>query len=152
MRACTRRTLSIIWPVVVVLLLLPAGCRRKVTEKPLTPEEANLQKFGRLCMEYRKSEGRPAQKAEDVKEWAKRQKGETLKRLEIDDLNKVFVSPRDNEPYTVVFQPMGMGPVLAHEKSGVGGKRLVLNSQGSVFEANEKQFQDMLKSNPARKN
>src|SRR3712207_7822251 len=53
-------------------------------------------------------------------------------RLEVEDVDRVLVSPRDDEPFVLVHLPVGMGPVLAYEKTGVGGKRLVLSSQGTV--------------------
>src|SRR5262249_48047618 len=134
----------------LILMVFSAGCRR-VKEKPLSPEEVNLQKFGRLYREYRSNGGRAQAQPDEIKEWAKKQRKETLDKLEIDDLDKVFVSPRDNEPYVLVSLPMGMGPMLAHEKTGVGGKRLVLTSQGNVYEADEKRFEELKNSVPGKR-
>jgi hypothetical protein len=132
----------------LALALVAAACSGKVKEKPLSPEEHNLVKFGRLYLEHRKAQGRPPASVDQLKAWAKNQSKEALAKMGIEDLDKVFISPRDNEPYVLVSLPMGMGPVLAHEKTGSGGKRLVLNSQGSVYEADEENFNKMLATNP----
>jgi hypothetical protein len=134
----------------LALSLLAAGCSgQKIKEKPLTPEELNLQKFGRLCREYRARQGKAPADAEQLKSWAKQQKQDAISKMGIDDLEKVLVSPRDNQPYVLVRLPMGQGPVMAHEKTGVGGKRLVLSSGGSVYELGEEEFQKtVLQSTP----
>src|SRR5262245_10213429 len=133
----------------LLLLCLAVGCGGP-QPKPLSPEEVHLQKFGRLYFEHRMSTGKPPANVQELKAWAKKQGKDKLDKMEIDDVEQAFVSPRDHEPYVLVQLPMGMGPVLAHEKSGAGGRRLVLNSQGNVMDVNETQFQDLLKSNPGR--
>jgi hypothetical protein len=138
-----------VWLGLLAVALLATGCRG-VREKPLSPEEQHLQKFGRLYFAYRTdNKGKPPASAEELKAWAKTQGPDKLGKLGIDDVDAAFVSLRDKEPYQIVHLPMGMGPVLAHEKTGVGGKRLVMSSQGNVFEVDEKRFQEMLRSVPS---
>ena len=125
----------------IIALLLSAGCGPSAKPKPMTPAEQNLSKFFRLYTAYRSSlKGRPNADVEELKKWAQQQPKEKLAEMGIEDLDKVFISPRDNEPYVLVNLPMGMGPMAAHEKTGSGGSRLVANTSGEVFEANAKRF------------
>jgi hypothetical protein len=92
--------------------------------------------------------GKSPSNAEQIRDWAKKQPKEKLAHLGVEDVDNACVSPRDNQPYVVIELVMGMGPIVAHEKDGVGGRRLVVNSQGSVIDADENQFQSLLRSLP----
>jgi hypothetical protein len=92
--------------------------------------------------------GKSPTNAEQIRDWAKKQPKEKLAQLGVEDVEKACVSPRDNQAYVVIELPMGMGPIVAHEKEGKGGRRLVVNSQGSVINADEEQFQSLLRSVP----
>lgn len=125
------------------------GCSTKVKTKELTSAEKNIQSFHKLYMEYRQEKkGPPPRTADEIKAWASKQPKDKLAKWGVDDIEKAFVSPRDNKPYTLVNLPMGMGPVLAHETDGVGGKRILVNSQGTIIEVAEKEFQELMKSVP----
>jgi hypothetical protein len=137
-----------VWLGLLAVALLATGCRR-VGEKPLSPEEQHLANFGRLYFAYRtEHKGKPPASAKELKAWAKTQGPDKLQKLGIDNVDAAFVSLRDNEPFQIVRLPRGMGPVLAHEKTGVRGNRLVMSSQGNVFEVDETRFQEMLQSGP----
>lgn len=58
------------------------------------------------------------------------------------DLEKIFISPRDHEPYVVKYNLKGAGgvdatkqpPIVVHEKKGVDGKIRVARSMGQYEE------------------
>jgi hypothetical protein len=75
-----------------------------------------------------------------------------LAALGIDDPEKLFVSPRDHQPYIVLYGPgvlkgppgpAGM-PVVAYEQVGVGGKRFVASSYGAVEAVDEARFRALV--------
>lgn len=68
-----------------------------------------------------------------------------------DKLDDAFVSLRDNEPFVVIYNvnagTLGAkdGPVIAYEKTGVGGKKLVVNVSAQLSYVSEDRLQEMLK-------
>ena len=70
--------------------------------------------------------------------------------FQITDIEKLFLSTRDNKPYVVYYgtMPGGQGPggapVVAHEKEGVKGKRFVASALGAVAEVDEAEFRKMV--------
>ena len=63
------------------------------------------------------------------------------------DLDKLFTSPRDKEPVVVRYglKSTGATTVMAHEKTGVAGKRFVALATGQVREVDEAEFNDLMK-------
>jgi hypothetical protein len=74
-----------------------------------------------------------------------------------DKIDEAFVSLRDNQPFEMVYgvTPGTLGakdaPIVAYEKTGVGGKKLVVNLSTHVAYVTEQQLQDMLKPKEAKK-
>jgi hypothetical protein len=70
--------------------------------------------------------------------------------FQITEIDKLFVSSRDNKPYVVIYgtMPGGQGPggapVVAYEKEGVKGKRFVASALGAVVEVEEAEFRKMV--------
>jgi hypothetical protein len=70
--------------------------------------------------------------------------------FQITDIEKLFLSPRDNKPYVVIYgattggQGPGGAPVVAYEKEGVKGKRFVASALGAVVEVDEAEFRKMI--------
>lgn len=73
-----------------------------------------------------------------------------LNGIERDSIDSLFVSERDQEPLVVLY---GVGisgmsgvsaPVVAHEKTGKNGKRLVVLANTKVEMADEARLQDLL--------
>jgi len=134
---------------VVGVLILAAGCNDRPQPRERPVEEVHIARFYSLYAGCRSSmKGKSPANAEQVREWAKKQPKDKLAQLGVEDVEAACISPRDNQPYVVVELVMGMGPIVAHEKDGVAGRRLVVNSQGSVIDANEEQFQSLLRSLP----
>ena len=70
--------------------------------------------------------------------------------LGAEEVDKLFVSSRDNEPF-VVFYNLRLtapnakgGPAIAHEKTGVNGKRLVALPTTQVIEADENRLAELV--------
>jgi hypothetical protein len=60
------------------------------------------------------------------------------------DLDKLFVSDRDSQPYTVIYAPgkrFGPSDVIAYEKEGAGGIRFVAFGTTQVRELDQTEFQ-----------
>jgi hypothetical protein len=68
-----------------------------------------------------------------------------------DQIDEAFVSQRDNQPFVVLYGiapgTLGAkdGPVVAYEKTGVRGKKLVVDVSTNVSHVDEERLQEMLK-------
>jgi hypothetical protein len=67
------------------------------------------------------------------------------------DLNALFVSPRDNQPYVVRYDldrsqlmPGPTMPIIAYEQTGVNGNRYVADMVGGVREVDETKFRELV--------
>lgn len=60
----------------------------------------------------------------------------------VESIDDVFVSPRDNEPYEIVYGKRAK--IVAYEKVGVDGKRIVADDLGIVQEVDEAQFAELV--------
>jgi hypothetical protein len=72
-----------------------------------------------------------------------------IKTIDADaNLDELFVSPRDSEPYVVRYNipagAPGAATVTAHEKTGKNGKRLVALTTGEVRSVDEAEFQKLI--------
>jgi hypothetical protein len=134
----------------VVLLGLFAGCADKPTKTDLPPEEKHILKIASLYIDFRSKNGRPPKDADELKGFAKKMDPKDLAARGIDDVDKAFVSPRDNQPYKVIkpdaVKPAGKGAppfpmVVIYEATGVGGKRMVASGMaGGAFEWDEERL------------
>lgn len=112
-----------------------AGCNSASTD-PVTPvSDQNLRAIGDAYGEFTRTKYRPPKNLEELKPLLK-------KRGEPDALLK---SENDGEPFVIYWgvdiSPTGKElPVVAHEKSGRGGNRLVLKGT-TIFTMNEEDFQ-----------
>jgi hypothetical protein len=135
-------------------VLVSAGCGAKEVKHEPTEAEKNIQCFNFLYQQYTaKHQRRPANAAE-LKEYAKGLPAKELKALAIEEggLDKVFVSPRDNQPYEI-FKGMpvhGMMPISVYEKEGEGGVRLGVTAQGTVVQIDDEGMQKMLDAEKAK--
>jgi hypothetical protein len=141
------------------LLLLAAaaclfvGCFRGPKKEDLDPGEKHILKIASLYMDYRGSHrGNPPRDAQELKNWAKDLKKEQLAARGMEDMESVFTSPRDNQPYVLVKPEAaragagGRPPmVLVYEQTGVNGKRMAAGAMGgAAFEMDEESFQQLV--------
>ena len=72
-------------------------------------------------------------------------------RIDANDLDKTFTSPRDKQPYGVAYKTRGGVPggpggsqMVAWEHTGSGGKRVVADTLGKVEEIDDAEFNKRL--------
>jgi hypothetical protein len=134
-----------------ILLGLLVGCRKPPTKTDLAPEEKHILKLAALYSDYRSKHGRAPSSLEELKTFARGMKKEDLASRGIDDIDKAFTSPRDNQPYKLVGpqpKPTGKGGppmpmVVIYEAKGVNGKRMVASGMGGgAFELGEDKLRE----------
>jgi hypothetical protein len=92
-----------------------------------------------------KNKGRSPASEQELKQFIKSNTAVT-----VGDVDKLFVSSRDNQPIVIRYKvatgmaPGGQAPVIAHEQTGVGGKRLVAFSTTQVEEVDEARFNQLV--------
>jgi hypothetical protein len=63
--------------------------------------------------------------------------------LKLGSVDELFVSERDGQPFTVLYDAPSKGEardIVAYEQTGVAGKRLIGYSLGAIAELDEEQF------------
>ena len=102
----------------------------------LSKNDDNLRRIGVYYGRFlAQTKGTPPKNEGQFKEFIKKIDPEV-------DTEKIFVSPRDHEPYVVKYNLKGAGgmdptkgaPIVAHEKVGVAGKVQVARSTGQFDE------------------
>ncbi len=113
---------------------LATGCSSKPALQAVGMSETeNLSKIERAFDSAREKLGRPPANLEQLKPFLK----------EFGDADQILRSPRDGEPYVIIYgidirRPFEMPPpIWAHEKNGVDGKRYVLTVMGPVSMTDE---------------
>jgi hypothetical protein len=130
---------------IVLALALGAlvGCNRGPTKTDLAPEEKHILKLASLYGDFRAKTGRPPKTIEELKGFARKMSKQDLASRGLDDLDKAFVSQRDNQPYKLAppQPPQRGGPpipgIIFYEQTGVDGKHMVANGMGGAFEMDE---------------
>jgi len=148
----TRFLLTMQWRFAVLfsLTLVAAGCQDK-TGRELEPVESNVKNiaifYGRYVSQNR---GRTPPNEEALKKFIASHPATELAALKITDVEQLFVSPRDNQPYVVRYgaklPPPGPSgsPVIAYEKDGVGGRRFVAFAHAGVEELDDARFRQLV--------
>lgn len=148
----TRFSLTVQWRFAVLFsfCVVTAGCQRQ-TGRELEPVEANVKNiaifYGRYTSQNR---GRTPPDKEALKKFIASHPAAELAALKITDVEQLFVSPRDKQPYVVCYgaklPPPGPSgsPVVAHEKDGVEGRRFVAFSNGGVDELDDARFRELV--------
>lgn len=134
----------------VLAVLAAAGCGRDETTSPTA---LKLRGVARLYLDYTVAKGGTGPADEGVfKKHLKAAPRFLLEEngLNPDELDKAFVSDRDGEPFVVRYgQRIGSvggtsTQVIAHEKTGKGGRRLVSFVSGKVELADDARLQEVL--------
>lgn len=130
---------------VIVLLIglaVQTGCQQ--TQKPV--EEARPSQlaifYGRFI---RENKGKSPANEKELKEFIRKADSN----VNVDD---IFVSPRDREPYVVQYKSgsnmLGPDAITVHEKTGVDGKRMVGFATGQVRIVDDAEFQKLMSGAP----
>lgn len=137
------------------LVLATIGCGAKQVEQP--PTEANLKVIYVLFGQYTgQNRGQSPPDAAAFKQFVLGLDAEQLKSLTDKDVDSLFISPRDNQPYVIHYKAeMGVpgvgvpdaagGGWLAHEQTGVEGKKYLLLSTGIIEEVDASRFDEIVR-------
>jgi hypothetical protein len=124
--------------------LILAGCGATPSAAPAS--NADFQKLAALYSRMITAGAPPASEAE-FRTAIKDRLKPVADALEVTDVDALFVSRRDGKPIVVVYgrRPAGMNSeVVAYEQVGVDGKRLVGFSLGTIEEADEQRFRELV--------
>jgi len=89
--------------------------------------------------------GKPPASEKELREFVETKGASTLKRFGLTDSEALFVSPRDKQPLVWVFQGSDTNRVIAYEKQGLEGLRVVVTAFGTVEELSEEEFRSRVK-------
>ena len=124
------------------------GCGGGPKVVPQTKTESHLQTLAVLYGQYMgENRGKSPPDEATFKAYIKKLPADRLMGKTVDEL---FVSPRDNQPYVIIYNVVmgmpGIDPptVVAHEKTGTMGKRYVATGGGGVEEVDEARFQQLI--------
>lgn len=93
-----------------------------------------------LYISYMAANGRrPPPNEAALKEYLQKLPDDSPTKKKVTDVDSVFVSPRDGQPYAVVYakDPKPQGGIIVYEKQGSEGKRFVGTAMGAVQEMEE---------------
>jgi hypothetical protein len=128
--------------------LLPVGCGGKGGE--LSEGEKNIQALSVMWGRHISSNrGQSPPNEAAFKKFIQTTGKDELTGMGLDpnNLDKLFTSPRDNQPYGLAYRMPattpgadGTMPMVIWEKTGVNGKRMVANSLGKIEEIDDAEF------------
>lgn len=129
-------------------------------QKPKSPTEKNLQAlavfYGRFISQN-KGVGPPNEEA--FKKFIRGLRPEEFQSFGVDasNIDPLFVSPRDNQPYGIAWGLQGAMPgpdgsaMVIWEQTGVSGKRFVADAVGKIEEVDETTWNQRLAKSKAGK-
>ena len=131
---------------VVLSCLLAGGCGPG-TAPPPAPQEVHLKQLAILYGKYTgRHQGQGPKSEDDFKAFIKKLPPADLAGADPNNIDALFTSPRDGQPYKVLYNvrmaspgPQG-APVIAYEQTGEGGRRYVADALGGVQELDEEAF------------
>lgn len=128
----------------VMLAVCVVGCGSAVEDKR-DPNLGVLSHFySRFLMSQR---GRPPASKEDLVNYINNEGQRLLESRNIDDVESLFISTRDEQPYVIRYgragEPKYSGGLVICERVGVEGKRFVGYSDGTVTELAEDEIREL---------
>ncbi|MFW5693154.1 MAG: hypothetical protein ACOCWL_02965 [Thermoguttaceae bacterium] len=141
-----------VWCLVLGMCVVALGCGRS-RRQAAAREESRLKPLAVLYGQFTgRNRGNPPANDAQFKEFIRSHDAEQLASLGVDDVDELFVSERDGEPYVVLYGDAAQGnppgpagaPVVAYEQEGVRGKRFVASSMGAVEEVDEARFRELV--------
>ena len=123
------------------LLLVNLGCNPPAEPEAVQQQLASMRglavSYGQYCSQHR---GRPPRSEEAFKKFIESQGDAFLESFGATEIDDLFVSPRDGEPYVVVYGKKA--EVVAYEQTGADGMRFVAYDIGAVEEIDEATFEE----------
>jgi hypothetical protein len=135
------------------IAFLAAGCRKKV-EQHADEAKTRITRLGTLFGRYsslHQGVGPPDEKA--FKEFIRSMpadQAQSISGLDQSKVDDLFVSPRDSQPYVILYGTMMSAPgpegapLIAYEKVGSGGKHYVYISPGKVEEVDDARLNELV--------
>jgi hypothetical protein len=158
-----------VWLLVAIVAFGLGGCGSS-TRSDVPTDEDNLRNLTKLLGQFSaRHQGRMPEDEAEFKGFVGKLSAEQLSAVGVRDIEKIFVSSRDGEPYVIrygqsssslggalppgkqiIINPKVPGggvaqPVVAHEKTGAGGKRYVVFGLGQVELVDEARFQELIR-------
>jgi len=137
------RQFSTILAVLTLFLFLSVGCGEKTESEDVVEQRSNMRT---LCVAYgnytKSHRGRPPQSEKSFRAWIEKEGPDFLTNLGIDNLDDIFISTRDNEPYVIVYGKKKR--IVAYEAVGVDGKRFISDNLGVTTEVDEAEFNELV--------
>jgi hypothetical protein len=143
---------GLISAIILILLGAVAGCGNQGRSNK-AEEESTLKPLAKVYGDFvNQHQGKPPQGETEFKAFLKEARNADMlkSQFQITDIDKLFISSRDNKPYVVYYGTLsqshgpGGAPVIAYEKEGVKGKRFVASALGAVVELDENAFRAMV--------
>jgi hypothetical protein len=143
---------------VLALLVAALGCTGGDATPPVdealsSPTAAQMRSLANMYLDYvTATKGDIPPSEEDLKKHIRSQPGMTLSQYDIDrqNIDSLFASLRDHEPLNVVYGGRltvlsgNSKQVVAHEKTGVNGKKLVVFASTKVDHVDDQELQRLL--------
>jgi hypothetical protein len=109
------------------------GCGSK---QPAIEEMGQFRALGVIYSQYLgKHQGKPPASKEQLAEFIASDGSEIRKRFNVDDGVDLLISPRDNQPLTLVTAPkppLNGDCIVAYETQGANGSRIAISAMGGV--------------------
>ena len=125
------------WLAVTMILsgLPSAGCTGKNAAQER--DHADINAIATVYRSYAQIHGGPPPNEQVLRKFIESLPGEKRKALKAEDIDAIFISPRDRQPYVVCYGEATKGLIpdyYIYEKEGFEGKRWVACSMGFVSE------------------
>lgn len=140
---------------VLYLCILFGGCSPPGPE-PAPPTQGRLRALvvlrGQFLGQHR---GQPPRDEAEFRAFAEQQQA-SLASFDVKSVDELFVSDRDGEPFVINYSaaassgppaptnPAGPGSWVAHERTGVGGKRWIALDPGQIEEVDEARLRELV--------
>lgn len=114
-------------------LCITSGCGAKPT---VTKEMGQFRALGVIYSQYMgKHQGKPPITKEQLADFIASDGGSVRKRFNVDDGVDLLISPRDNQPLTLVTAPkppLNGDCIVAYETQGTDGTQIAISAMGGV--------------------
>lgn len=127
---------------------MAAGCSSGAGDTS-EPDVSRIKQLTALYASYlNRNADRPPASEVEFKRYIAERGDPVLKLADVSTVDELFVSPRDNEPYVLLYgndaAKLIRRGVVTHEKTGVDGRRLVGHRMGFVDELDDAEFRTLL--------
>jgi hypothetical protein len=125
------------------------GCRSEQSASDAAPDDSRIKPLTMMYASYmNRSAGRRPASQQEFKSYIAERGEQLLKSAGMSSVEELFVSPRDNEPYVILYGSedprLTSSGIVIYERTGMGGRRLVGYRMGFVNEVDEAEFRKLV--------